>query len=102
MNPPLNETLFLQTCGASSGVQDGCGSSSSDGQSECEGEGCHGVVTMANKVWKKAQEQEQEIINAMGEVEKLSKMVSGTVLLHQWLSTDVLPVVFLTTGRWSA
>uniref|UniRef100_A0A3P8X3L1 Laminin subunit beta-1 n=1 Tax=Cynoglossus semilaevis TaxID=244447 RepID=A0A3P8X3L1_CYNSE len=68
--------ISQKTCGASSGVQDGCGSSSSDGQSECEGEGCHGVVTMANNVWKKAQEQEQEIINAMGEVEKLSKMVS--------------------------
>lgn len=51
-----------------------------EGRTRCGGEGCEGVVTMANSVWTKARESEQEIISAMEEVEKLSKMASLTCL----------------------
>uniref|UniRef100_A0A7N6A212 Laminin, beta 1a n=1 Tax=Anabas testudineus TaxID=64144 RepID=A0A7N6A212_ANATE len=77
-----------KTCGSSSLGQDSCSSSScgglscvdSQGRARCGGEGCDGIVTMANSVWTKAQESEQEIITAMEEVEKLSKMVSEAKL----------------------
>ncbi len=87
-NPSLVFGLswFFQTCGSSSSGQDSCWSSpcgglscvDSDGQTRCGGEGCDGVVTAANSAWRKAQDSEQEIMNAMEEVEKLSKMVSPT------------------------
>lgn len=48
----------------------------SEGRTRCGGEGCDGVVTMADSIWRKASDSEQEIISAMEEVEKLSKMVS--------------------------
>ncbi|XP_058501372.1 laminin subunit beta-1a [Solea solea] len=77
-----------KTCGSPSLGQDLCVSSpcgglgcvGSDGQSSCGGEGCDGVVAMANSVWRNVQKSEQEIIDAMGEVEKLSKMVSEVKL----------------------
>lgn len=47
-----------------------------EGKTRCGGEGCDGVVTMANSVWIKVEQSEKEIISAMEEVEKLSKMVS--------------------------
>lgn len=52
-----------------------------EGLSRCGGEGCDGIVTAASNAWKKAQESQQEIISAMEEVEKLSKMVSPAVLV---------------------
>lgn len=48
-----------------------------EGQPKCGGEGCDGVVTKAGSSLRKAQDTEQEITNAMEEVEKLSKMVSA-------------------------
>lgn len=48
----------------------------SEGQPKCGGEGCNGVVSQTSSSLKKAQDTEQEITNAMEEVEKLSKMVS--------------------------
>uniref|UniRef100_A0A7N9AYV8 Laminin, beta 1a n=1 Tax=Mastacembelus armatus TaxID=205130 RepID=A0A7N9AYV8_9TELE len=77
-----------KTCGSPSPGQESCWSSScgglgcvdSDGHTKCGGEGCDGVVTTANSVWRKAQESEQEIISAMQEVEKLSKLVSEAKL----------------------
>lgn len=73
-----------QTCGSPPSGQDSCLSSAcgglgcvdAEGLSRCGGEGCDGVVTAASNAWKKAQESQQEIISAMEEVEKLSKMVS--------------------------
>lgn len=47
----------------------------SEGQPKCGGEGCDGAVTTASSSLRKAQDTEQEIINALEEVEKLSKMV---------------------------
>lgn len=48
----------------------------SEGQPKCGGEGCDGAVTKASSSLRTAQDTEQEIITAMEEVEKLSKMVS--------------------------
>lgn len=50
----------------------------SEGQTRCGGEGCDGIVTAASSAWRKARDSEQEIVSAMEEVEKLSKMVSLT------------------------
>ncbi|XP_033491281.2 laminin subunit beta-1a [Epinephelus lanceolatus] len=77
-----------KTCGSPSSGQDSCLSSpcgglgcvDSEGRTKCGGEGCDGVVTTAHNAWKKAQDSEQEIISAMEEVEKLSKMVSEAKL----------------------
>lgn len=73
----------MQTCGSPSSGQESCWSSSCgglgcvdpDGQARCGGEGCDGAVTAANSILLKTQETEKEIISAMAEVEKLSKMV---------------------------
>ncbi|XP_070762831.1 laminin subunit beta-1a [Enoplosus armatus] len=72
-----------KTCGSPSSGQDSCWSSpcgglgcmDSEGRTKCGGEGCDGVVTTASIAWRKARDSEQEIISAMEEVEKLSKMV---------------------------
>ncbi|XP_069384940.1 laminin subunit beta-1a isoform X1 [Paralichthys olivaceus] len=64
--------ISQKTCGSPSADQDLCTS--------CGGEGCDGVVMTANSAWRKTQESEHEIISAMGEVEKLSKMVSEVKL----------------------
>uniref|UniRef100_A0AAQ5Z8U5 Laminin, beta 1a n=1 Tax=Amphiprion ocellaris TaxID=80972 RepID=A0AAQ5Z8U5_AMPOC len=73
--------ISQKTCGSPSSGQDLClscgglGCVEADGRIKCSRDGCNGVVTTANAVWKKAQTSEQEIISAMEEVEKLSKMV---------------------------
>ncbi|XP_008292614.1 laminin subunit beta-1a [Stegastes partitus] len=70
-----------KTCGSPSSGQDLCqscgglGCLDAEGRTKCGADGCDGVVTKANVVWKHAQHSEQEIISAMEEVEKLSKMV---------------------------
>ncbi|XP_070687633.1 laminin subunit beta-1a [Pempheris klunzingeri] len=77
-----------KTCGSPPSGQDSCQSSpcgglgcvDSEGRTKCGGEGCDGVVTMANGAWKKARDSEQSITSAMEEVEKLSKMVSEAKL----------------------
>uniref|UniRef100_A0AAX7TZM5 Laminin, beta 1a n=1 Tax=Astatotilapia calliptera TaxID=8154 RepID=A0AAX7TZM5_ASTCA len=76
------------TCGSPSLGQDACGSSSCgglgcvnpEGRARCGGEGCSGAVATANSVLRKARDSEQEIVHAMEEVEKLSKMVSEAKL----------------------
>uniref|UniRef100_A0A8C4HFD4 Laminin subunit beta-1 n=1 Tax=Dicentrarchus labrax TaxID=13489 RepID=A0A8C4HFD4_DICLA len=77
-----------KTCGSPSSGQDSCGSSpcgglgcvDSEGRTMCGGEGCDGVVTMASSTWRKAIDTELEILSAVEEVEKLSKMVSEAKL----------------------
>eukprot|EP00066_Takifugu_rubripes_P004440 XP_003967822.1 PREDICTED: laminin subunit beta-1 [Takifugu rubripes] len=79
----LSETSH-KVCGSPSSGQDSCSSSpcgglgcvDSEGRPKCGGEGCDGVVTKSSSSLRKAQDAEQEILNAMDEVEKLSKMVS--------------------------
>lgn len=46
-----------------------------EGRRKCGGEGCDGAVTMADIAWQRAKDSHQEIISAMQEVDKLSKMV---------------------------
>ncbi|KAM9854867.1 laminin subunit beta-1a [Aulostomus maculatus] len=75
--------LSHKTCGSPLG-QDSCSSSpcgglgclNAEGQMWCGGDGCESVVMMANTGWQKARDSELEILSAMEEVEKLSKMVS--------------------------
>uniref|UniRef100_UPI003AADFC17 laminin subunit beta-1a n=1 Tax=Centroberyx gerrardi TaxID=166262 RepID=UPI003AADFC17 len=82
------ETLDLselseKTCGSPAGL-DACSGSpcgglsclDSEGKRKCGGEGCDGLVSLAHAAWHKARQSDQEITNAMEEVEKLSKMVS--------------------------
>uniref|UniRef100_A0A669F8D6 Laminin, beta 1a n=1 Tax=Oreochromis niloticus TaxID=8128 RepID=A0A669F8D6_ORENI len=88
MNTECFLSWFCQTCGSPSLGQDACGSSSCgglgcvnpEGRARCGGEGCSGVVATANSVLRKARDSEQEIVHAMEEVEKLSKMVSEAKL----------------------
>lgn len=47
-----------------------------DGNRKCGGEGCDGITTLAHNAWQKAKDFDLEIISAMEEVDKLSKMVS--------------------------
>lgn len=76
----------------------------SDGGIKCGEDGCNGVVTTAGAVWKKAQVSEQDIISAMGEVEKLSKMVTSPELtltsfgVWFWLRAEgeIITCVFLS------
>ncbi|KAM6937035.1 laminin subunit beta-1-like [Xenentodon cancila] len=80
--------ISQKVCGSPSSGQDSCWSSScgglgcvdSEGPTRCGGQGCDGAVTTASDILKKARESEQEIINAMEQVEKLSKMVSEAKL----------------------
>ncbi|XP_024655178.2 laminin subunit beta-1a [Maylandia zebra] len=80
--------LSSKTCGSPPLGQDACGSSSCgglgcvnpEGRARCGGEGCSGAVATANSVLRKARDSEQEIVHAMEEVEKLSKMVSEAKL----------------------
>ncbi|CAN9498664.1 unnamed protein product [Ophioblennius macclurei] len=73
-----------QTCGSPALGQDSCVSSScgglgcadSEGLARCGGDGCDGAVTKADNALKTARESENQILSAMEEVEKLSKMVS--------------------------
>ncbi|XP_061591132.1 laminin subunit beta-1a isoform X2 [Cololabis saira] len=79
--------ISQQVCGSPSSGQDSCwsscgglGCSDSEGPARCGGPGCDGAVTTASDILKKAQESQQEITNAMEQVEKLSKMVSEAKL----------------------
>lgn len=47
-----------------------------EGNRKCGGEGCNGLTTLAHNTWQKAKDFDQDIISAMEEVDKLSKMVS--------------------------
>ncbi|KAL0962688.1 hypothetical protein UPYG_G00343990 [Umbra pygmaea] len=74
--------LSKQTCGAA-GEEDGCTTSScgglgclmEDGTPHCGGEGCDGVVMQAQSALKTAKDFDKDILSAMQEVNKLSKMV---------------------------
>uniref|UniRef100_A0A8C2HN51 Laminin subunit beta-1 n=1 Tax=Cyprinus carpio TaxID=7962 RepID=A0A8C2HN51_CYPCA len=82
------ETLDLselseKTCGSPAGSENcadsPCGGLScvdGEGNRKCGGEGCDGLTTLAHSAWQKAKDFDMEIISAMEEVDKLSKMVS--------------------------
>ncbi|XP_019720819.1 laminin subunit beta-1a [Hippocampus comes] len=74
--------LSHKTCGNPAG-QDSCSSPcgglgcvNAEGGPMCGGEACDGVLTKVQSSWQKTFESEQEILNAMEEVDKLAKMVS--------------------------
>ncbi|XP_051807806.1 laminin subunit beta-1b [Acanthochromis polyacanthus] len=74
---PLSE----KTCGGAADEGDGCSSCgglgclSEDGAPRCGGEGCRGVLTGSQTALKSANSLDQEILAAMQEVDKLSRMV---------------------------
>uniref|UniRef100_A0A3Q2TZN7 Laminin, beta 1b n=1 Tax=Fundulus heteroclitus TaxID=8078 RepID=A0A3Q2TZN7_FUNHE len=78
---PLSEKV----CGGSAGGEScsscgGFGCVGEDGAPHCGGEGCSGFVTTSQTALKSSQNLEQEIQQAMEEVDKLSRMVSESNL----------------------
>uniref|UniRef100_A0A8B9LT83 Laminin, beta 1a n=1 Tax=Astyanax mexicanus TaxID=7994 RepID=A0A8B9LT83_ASTMX len=81
------ETLDLsdlseKTCGSPAGSEacadspcGGLGCVDAEGIRKCGGEGCLGLTTLAHNAWQKAKDFDQDIVSAMQEVDKLSKMV---------------------------
>ncbi|XP_005319496.2 laminin subunit beta-1 [Ictidomys tridecemlineatus] len=51
-----------------------------EGQKKCGGPGCGGLVTVAHSAWQKAMDFDRDVLNALAEVEQLSKMVSEAKL----------------------
>lgn len=78
--------LSLQTCGgAAEGLGclgspcGGLGCLGEDGAPQCGGKECGGVVMTSQTALKSAKDLDQEIVAAMQEVDKLSRMVSKCV-----------------------
>lgn len=75
-----------KTCGTPIGAScedsqcGGLGCKTEDGKRKCGGEGCDGLVTVANNAWKRAMDFDSEILSAMTEVEELSKLVAESKL----------------------
>uniref|UniRef100_A0A8D0CDK1 Laminin, beta 1a n=1 Tax=Scleropages formosus TaxID=113540 RepID=A0A8D0CDK1_SCLFO len=67
-SPAGSETCASSPCG-------GLGCLKEDGTRKCGGEGCDGLVTLAHSAWQKAKDFDREILSALEEVDKLSKMV---------------------------
>lgn len=48
---------------------------SEDGQPQCGGQDCDGVMTQTNNAWKKTKDLDKDIMDSLKEVEKLQRMV---------------------------
>lgn len=70
------------TCGTPPGAdcsESECGGPNcrtDEGEKKCGGPGCGGLVTVAHSAWQKAMDFDRDVLNALAEVEQLSKMVS--------------------------
>uniref|UniRef100_A0A8I5ZVQ5 Laminin subunit beta 1 n=1 Tax=Rattus norvegicus TaxID=10116 RepID=A0A8I5ZVQ5_RAT len=70
------------TCGTHPGAdcsESECGGPNcrtDEGEKKCGGPGCGGLVTVAHSAWQKAMDFDRDVLNALAEVEQLSKMVS--------------------------
>nr|XP_057943910.1 laminin subunit beta-1a [Doryrhamphus excisus] len=69
-NPTSQKSCWLSACG-------GLGCVNAEGGPQCGGEECDGVLTKVHSSWQKAGDTEQDILHAMGKVDKLAKMVSA-------------------------
>ncbi|XP_071199684.1 laminin subunit beta-1-like [Salvelinus alpinus] len=96
--------LSVKTCG--SPADGACGDSpcgglscvDSKGNRRCGGEGCDGLVTLANNAWQKAKDFDQEILTAMEEVDKLAKMVSEAKVKADEAKLSAQNVLLKTNG----
>ncbi|XP_039998683.1 laminin subunit beta-1b isoform X2 [Xiphias gladius] len=93
---PLSE----KTCGGAA-EGDGCSGSpcgglgcvGEDGAPRCGGEGCEGLVTTSQTALKSAKDLDQEILAAMQEVDKLSRMVWEANVHANEAKTNALEVL---------
>lgn len=60
-----------------------------DGVARCGGEGCQGLIAITRTALKSAKELDEEILAAVQEVDKLSRMVSGRVSSTSIFGADV-------------
>nr|XP_023685984.1 laminin subunit beta-1-like isoform X1 [Paramormyrops kingsleyae] len=75
----LNEKTCGRPAGSKSCAESPCGGLTclnDDGTKKCGGDGCDGLVSIAHNAWQKAKDFDKEILSALKEVDKLSRMVS--------------------------
>uniref|UniRef100_A0A667ZVI8 Laminin subunit beta 1 n=1 Tax=Myripristis murdjan TaxID=586833 RepID=A0A667ZVI8_9TELE len=96
----------LSTCGTAE-EGDGCSGSScgglgcvgEDGAARCGGEGCEGLITTSQAALKSAKDFDQEILTAMQEVDKLSRMVGNAdVSVIEAVANEVLSLEVPTSA----
>lgn len=73
-------SVFVKVCGGawsreSCGECGGLRCVNEDGEPQCGGQDCKGVITQSNSVWKKAKDLDKDIMDSLKEVEKLQRMV---------------------------
>lgn len=70
----------MKVCGGewsrdSCGECGGLGCADEDGEPQCGGQECKGVITQTNNMWRKAKDLDKDIMDSLKEVEKLQRMV---------------------------
>lgn len=73
--------MLVQVCGSPAGIpcdEAKCGGPNcraDDKTRKCGGPGCDGLVTLAHNAWQNSMDFDTDILNALAEVDQLSKMV---------------------------